>query len=299
MPTSLSCARPRSRPRSSSAQRRALGWRCTCDGCPAPQRGICCAADQRERGDVAMIAARHRGGVLLALQGLLPAIGAVLLIQLQLLLDCCDGEWRAGVTSGSPVGVTSTHRSLGDPRRRCRLRSACAPTAAGTSGAATPRSGSWWQCSDCSCTESRRSSPSHGRSPGGPWPRTPRRGRARASGLRRVRRALRRLPFIPRVVPWSSRPGARRGRGRAVAGDLVGSRTLLVASSSWARSRRGHLLAVLPPIGYDERRPHASLFVLEQRGGQLTPRTSEFDAVTHVYEPHASACRRSGVHPRL
>jgi phosphatidylglycerophosphate synthase len=41
----------------------------------------------------------------LALPGLLPAIGAVLLIQLQLLLDCCDGEvarWRG---QSSVLGV--------------------------------------------------------------------------------------------------------------------------------------------------------------------------------------------------
>ena len=41
----------------------------------------------------------------LALPGLWPAVGAVLLIQLQLLLDCCDGEvarWRA---QKSPLGV--------------------------------------------------------------------------------------------------------------------------------------------------------------------------------------------------
>jgi phosphatidylglycerophosphate synthase len=41
----------------------------------------------------------------LALPGLLPAIGAVLLIQLQLLLDCCDGEvarWRG---QSSVVGI--------------------------------------------------------------------------------------------------------------------------------------------------------------------------------------------------
>jgi phosphatidylglycerophosphate synthase len=41
----------------------------------------------------------------LSLTGLLPAIGAVLLIQVQLLLDCCDGEvarWRG---QKSPAGV--------------------------------------------------------------------------------------------------------------------------------------------------------------------------------------------------
>src|SRR3954467_12922125 len=42
---------------------------------------------------------------LLSVPGLLPAIGAVLLIQLQLLLDCSDGEvarWRG---MSSPVGI--------------------------------------------------------------------------------------------------------------------------------------------------------------------------------------------------
>jgi phosphatidylglycerophosphate synthase len=41
----------------------------------------------------------------LALPGLLPAIGAVLLIQLQLLLDCCDGEIARWRDQKSLVGV--------------------------------------------------------------------------------------------------------------------------------------------------------------------------------------------------
>jgi phosphatidylglycerophosphate synthase len=52
-----------------------------------------------------MIVVGVAAAAVLALPGLLPAVGAVLLIQLQLLLDCCDGEvarWRG---QGSPVGV--------------------------------------------------------------------------------------------------------------------------------------------------------------------------------------------------
>jgi phosphatidylglycerophosphate synthase len=52
-----------------------------------------------------MILAGVAAAGVLALPGLLPAIGAVLLIQLQLLLDCSDGEvarWRG---QKSPVGV--------------------------------------------------------------------------------------------------------------------------------------------------------------------------------------------------
>jgi phosphatidylglycerophosphate synthase len=52
-----------------------------------------------------MIVAGVAAAAVLALPGLLPAVGAVLLIQLQLLLDCCDGEvarWRG---QSSAVGV--------------------------------------------------------------------------------------------------------------------------------------------------------------------------------------------------
>jgi phosphatidylglycerophosphate synthase len=52
-----------------------------------------------------MIVAGLAAAGVLALPGLLPAVGAVLLIQLQLLLDCCDGEvarWRG---QSSAVGV--------------------------------------------------------------------------------------------------------------------------------------------------------------------------------------------------
>jgi phosphatidylglycerophosphate synthase len=52
-----------------------------------------------------MIVAGVAAAGVLALPGLLPAVGAVLLIQLQLLLDCCDGEvarWRG---QSSAVGV--------------------------------------------------------------------------------------------------------------------------------------------------------------------------------------------------
>jgi phosphatidylglycerophosphate synthase len=52
-----------------------------------------------------MILAGVAAAAVLALPGLLPAIGAVLLIQLQLLLDCSDGEvarWRG---QKSPLGV--------------------------------------------------------------------------------------------------------------------------------------------------------------------------------------------------
>src|SRR6185503_20715779 len=41
----------------------------------------------------------------LALPGLWPAVGAVLLIQLQLLLDCCDGEVARWKGQKSPLGV--------------------------------------------------------------------------------------------------------------------------------------------------------------------------------------------------
>ncbi len=41
----------------------------------------------------------------LALDGVLPAVGAVLLIQLQILLDCSDGELARWRRQSSPVGI--------------------------------------------------------------------------------------------------------------------------------------------------------------------------------------------------
>ncbi len=52
-----------------------------------------------------MILAGVAAAGVLALPGLLPAVGAVLLIQLQLLLDCCDGEVARWREQKSPVGV--------------------------------------------------------------------------------------------------------------------------------------------------------------------------------------------------
>jgi phosphatidylglycerophosphate synthase len=42
---------------------------------------------------------------LLSLNGLAPALGAVLLIQLQLLLDCSDGELARVRGQSSPAGI--------------------------------------------------------------------------------------------------------------------------------------------------------------------------------------------------
>ena len=52
-----------------------------------------------------MIAAGLAAAGVLTLPGVLPAIGALLLIQLQLLLDCSDGEMARWLDRRSPVGV--------------------------------------------------------------------------------------------------------------------------------------------------------------------------------------------------
>jgi phosphatidylglycerophosphate synthase len=52
-----------------------------------------------------MIAAGVAAAGVLTLPGLLPAVAAVLLIQLQLLLDCSDGEMARWLSRRSPVGV--------------------------------------------------------------------------------------------------------------------------------------------------------------------------------------------------
>jgi len=52
-----------------------------------------------------MIACGLAAGALLGVPGLLPAIGAVLLIQLQILFDCADGELARWKQTSSAVGV--------------------------------------------------------------------------------------------------------------------------------------------------------------------------------------------------
>ena len=52
-----------------------------------------------------MIAVGFAAAGLLTLPGLVPVLGAVVLIQLQLLLDCCDGELARWRKVSSPVGI--------------------------------------------------------------------------------------------------------------------------------------------------------------------------------------------------
>jgi phosphatidylglycerophosphate synthase len=52
-----------------------------------------------------MIATGLAGAALLTLPGLLPVVGAVVLIQLQLLLDCSDGELARWRKVSSPAGI--------------------------------------------------------------------------------------------------------------------------------------------------------------------------------------------------
>ncbi len=52
-----------------------------------------------------MILAGVAAAAVLTLPGILPAVGAVLLIQLQLMLDCSDGELARWTNRKSPVGV--------------------------------------------------------------------------------------------------------------------------------------------------------------------------------------------------
>ena len=54
-----------------------------------------------------MIASGITAAAVLSLPGVLAAVGAVLLIQLQLLLDCSDGEVARWRQQKSPVGVST------------------------------------------------------------------------------------------------------------------------------------------------------------------------------------------------
>jgi phosphatidylglycerophosphate synthase len=56
-----------------------------------------------------MLASGVAAGAVLGLPGLAAAVGAALLLQLQLLLDCCDGELARWLDRRSPAGVYVDH----------------------------------------------------------------------------------------------------------------------------------------------------------------------------------------------
>ena len=171
----------------------------------------------------------------------------MLLIQLQILLDCSDGElarWR-GVSS--PAGIYLDR--LGHYLTEAALPIALGIRADGgwdsiggwTTSGCSPR------CSCCSCGPRRRSSTSRAPRRGCRWSRTPPRSPRRAGGLARLRRSPAFAPFFRAFVAMeftllalgAAIVDAARGRPR---------RHALRWSSRSCRSRVtavGHLVAIL------------------------------------------------------
>jgi phosphatidylglycerophosphate synthase len=196
-----------------------------------------------------MIATGLAAAAVLALPGLAAAVGAALLIQLQILLDCSDGElarWRGA--TGSPVGVYLD-------RIGHWLTEAALPVALGVRA-----DGGWDELGGYTTLglvvavlvllvqgESALVTVARAESGRPPAEDTEAVAAPRASGLRRVRRALRRVPFYRAFVAVEFTLLALVAAiVDAVAGDLVGSRTLVVALVVvGAITAAGHLLAVL------------------------------------------------------
>ncbi|HET9741029.1 MAG TPA: CDP-alcohol phosphatidyltransferase family protein [Solirubrobacteraceae bacterium] len=195
-----------------------------------------------------MIAAGLAAACVLALPGLLPAIGAMLLIQLQLLLDCSDGEVARWHDQRSPTGVYLD-------RIGHWLTEAALPIALGVRA-----DGGWDELGGYTTLglvvavlvllvqgESALVTVARAESGRPPAADTEAVAAPRASGLRQARRALRRVPFYRAFVAVEFTLLALVAAiVDTAAGDLVGSRTLVVALVVvGAVTAAGHLLAVL------------------------------------------------------
>jgi phosphatidylglycerophosphate synthase len=196
-----------------------------------------------------MILAGVLAAAVLSLPGLVPAIGAAVLIQLQLLLDCCDGELARWRQVGSPAGVYLDR--LGH-----WLTEAALPIALGV------RAGGGWDEAGGTYTtlgllvavlvllikgESALVTVARAQSGRPPAADTRAVAAPRAGGLRRARRALGYLPFYRAFVAVEATLLALAAAiVDAAAGDETGSRTLVIALVAvGAITAAGHLLAIL------------------------------------------------------
>ena len=184
----------------------------------------------------------------LTLPGLAGALGAVAFVQLQLLLDCCDGEvarWRG---ESSPAGVYLD-------------RIAHHVTDAALAAALGVRAAGGWDSLDGWTTlglgvavlsllikaESHLVVVARAESGLARVPDTTASAAPRRRGLARVRRALAFAPFFRALVTVEFTVLALAAAvADAVAGDLAGTRVLLVALVAVAAlTAAGHLVAVL------------------------------------------------------
>jgi phosphatidylglycerophosphate synthase len=195
-----------------------------------------------------MIATGLLAALALTLPGLAPAIVAVALIQLQILLDCSDGELARWTQRSSPVGVYLD-------RIGHYLTEAALPVALGI------RADGGWDSIGGYTTlgllvsvlvllvKSETALVHVARAEAGkPLVQDTRDVAApRATGLRRIRRALGVMPFFRAFVAMEATLLALAAAAvDAVAGDLAGTRALVVALVAvGAITAVGHLFAIL------------------------------------------------------
>jgi phosphatidylglycerophosphate synthase len=195
-----------------------------------------------------MIAVGVLAAAVLTLPGIVPAVAAVLLIQLQILLDCSDGELARWLDRRSPVGVYLD-------RIGHWLTEAALPIGLGIRA-----DGGWDELGTYTAVgllvtvlvllvKGESALVTVARAESGRPPAVDSRAVAapRASGLARVRRALGRVPFYRAFVAMEATLLALAAAiVDAVAGDLAGSRILVVALVPLvAITAAGHLVAIL------------------------------------------------------
>ena len=186
--------------------------------------------------------------LLISLPGVAPALGAVLLIQIQLLLDCSDGELARVRRRSSPAGIYLDR--IGHYVTEAALPAGLGIRADG----GWPHIGGWTTLglvvsvivllikSETALVSVARAEAGRPRAEDALDVAAP-----RAGGLRRIRRALGRVPFFRAFVAVeASLLALAAAIGDAVAGDEIGSRSLLIGLLPvGAVTLVGHLVAIL------------------------------------------------------
>ncbi len=195
-----------------------------------------------------MTAAGLLAAVVLALPGVAAALGAAALVQVQLLLDCCDGELARWRRSFSPVGVYLD-------RIGHYLTVAALPVGLGVRADGGPGSPGGWttlgllvavlvllvalETNLVHVARAHEGKPLIADTEGVAAPRP--------TLLRRARRALRYVPFFRAFVAVeASLLALLAAVADAVLGELAGSRALILALVAvGVVTATGHLLAIL------------------------------------------------------
>jgi phosphatidylglycerophosphate synthase len=187
------------------------------------------------------------GGVL-GLPGVAAPFGAAALVQLQLLLDCCDGELARWLDRRSPAGVYVDHLAHW-------LTEAALPIGLGVHAAGGWGHGGGWAIAGLAAAvlvllvkaESALVAVTRPEAGLPPAPAGPAAALPRASGLRRLRRALGAAPVFKLVnANELSLLLVAAGIADAVAGGLGGTRVLaVVLVAAAAITAAGHLVAIL------------------------------------------------------